>query len=283
MAYFVSKNIEDFSPYFSNEEYHPSKVGWIMKEHGCIDSLITIIRPATRDKNKIRYVCKCECGNYFLLRSEYTSITKSCGCLQKHAASRFGKLCGANNFKKHNSILSKNALLSVDDVYGELTITHINIPDVGRVCYTCLCSCGNSIDVLGKDLKSRKINSCGCVKSKGEKRIREILTQYHVNFNTEVTFDGLVSDKNAPLRYDFVIYKDCNKNNIDYIIEYHGEQHYQQSNKWHTERQQLHDKIKINFCVEHNIPLIIIPYTDFNIISMEYIIGKYQKIMEDYK
>ena len=48
-------------------------------------------------------------------------------------------------------------------------------------------------------------------------------------------------------------------------IEYNGEQHYKPIDKFggmdSFKTQQEHDKIKRNYCLEHNITLLEIPYT----------------------
>lgn len=54
-----------------------------------------------------------------------------------------------------------------------------------------------------------------------------------------------------------------------YLIEYDGETHYQHNlHGWHNEKQlkaqQERDMIKNQWCKEHNIPLIRIPFTIFS-------------------
>lgn len=65
------------------------------------------------------------------------------------------------------------------------------------------------------------------------------------------------------LPFDFYIYKD----NIHYFIEYNGEQHYRPvfGRKNFTKEEvfkktQKNDLIKLNFCKQHNYPLLVIPY-----------------------
>ena len=53
------------------------------------------------------------------------------------------------------------------------------------------------------------------------------------------------------------------------LIEYDGEQHYKFIKHWHGDEegfklQQLRDKIKTEYCKNHNIKLIRIPYTEFD-------------------
>ncbi len=59
-----------------------------------------------------------------------------------------------------------------------------------------------------------------------------------------------------------------------YFIEYDGETHYDINlHGWHTkeavQKQQKRDKIKNNYCKEHHIPLIRIPYIHYNDLKIE--------------
>ena len=82
--------------------------------------------------------------------------------------------------------------------------------------------------------------------------------------------------------FDFVIF---NKDNtIKCFIEYDGILHFKQdsyhgwNNPENWERTQKNDKIKNNYCKEHNIPLIRIPYTDFDNIDSNYLIERIENV-----
>ena len=66
--------------------------------------------------------------------------------------------------------------------------------------------------------------------------------------------------------------------NLDFLIEYQGIQHYQPKEKfggWSgLQKQQFNDLKKREYCKKHNITLVIIPYTDENIIDYDYIMTK---------
>ena len=67
--------------------------------------------------------------------------------------------------------------------------------------------------------------SCGCLNlSKGEKAIHDLLLSNSINFKMQITFSDLVSTRNGSLRFDFGIYNEMN--NLLYLIEYDGEQHF---------------------------------------------------------
>lgn len=62
--------------------------GWVMKEHGVPDSLLTVICPAedhitTGGNRYTQWLCRCECDNQVVSRTAYikNGNTKSCGCL----------------------------------------------------------------------------------------------------------------------------------------------------------------------------------------------------------
>ena len=63
-----------------------------------------------------------------------------------------------------------------------------------------------------------------------------------------------------------------------YLIEYDGEQHFiptsfystdQDIKKERFKKQQEYDQIKTNYCLKNNIPLIRIPYTKYESLSLE--------------
>lgn len=109
--------------------------------------------------------------------------------------------------------------------------------------------------------------------SRAEIKIEEILEENDLRFKMEYSFPGLNSSSGRPLRFDFVVFDD--DDNIDFIIEYQGKQHYEASQKYGGKRglfqQQYNDNQKRRFCALHDLRLIEIPYTDENLISYDYI------------
>ena len=112
--------------------------------------------------------------------------------------------------------------------------------------------------------------------SRAEIKIREILEEAGLNFKMEYIFPDLKTHNGRPLRFDFVIFDD--DNNIDFLIEYQGKQHYEASNKFGGKRglyqQQYNDNQKRRFCALHDLHLTEIPYTEENLISYDYIMRK---------
>lgn len=113
-------------------------------------------------------------------------------------------------------------------------------------------------------------------RSRGELKIEGVLTAANVSFKTEYVFEDLMASSGKPLRMDFAVFDD--NGNIDYCIEYQGEQHYiavdHFGGKKGVQRQKFNDKKKRIYCLEHGIPLVIIPYTDYEKINYDYILDK---------
>ena len=112
--------------------------------------------------------------------------------------------------------------------------------------------------------------------SRGEIKIERILEQNELNFEMEYSFTGLNSSNGKPLRFDFAVFDD--EENLDFLIEYQGKQHYEAVSKFGGKRglyqQQHNDNQKRRFCALHNITLLEIPYTDYDMISFDYIMRR---------
>ena len=107
--------------------------------------------------------------------------------------------------------------------------------------------------------------------SKLELKVEKILQQNNIFFKREVSFDDLNGCNNTPLRFDFVIYKN---NNIFCIIETDGEQHFKFVKHFHKNmfgfKKSLEwDRRKNKYCLVHNIPLIRIPYWDYDTLTFK--------------
>ena len=95
-----------------------------------------------------------------------------------------------------------------------------------------------------------------CKESKGEKMIRQWLTEHNIEYYTQKRFADC-RDK-IPLPFDFYLpdYNCC--------IEYDGKQHYE-AMEWFGGQEALmyaqrHDEIKTHYCQNNNIRLLRIPY-----------------------
>lgn len=95
--------------------------------------------------------------------------------------------------------------------------------------------------------------------SKGEKCISRFLTEKNIEHKTQYKFKEC---KNInPLPFDFALLK---KNTLVGLIEYHGGQHEQPVEYFggveQFKKTQINDKIKVDYCKDNNIPLLIIWY-----------------------
>lgn len=186
-----------------------------------------------------RCKCVCDCGNKInvLVSSLKNGHTKSCGCLQKDTMKEI--------FPSFVSdLLGKN--------FGYLTVAERidSTPEkTGR--WICDCDCGSHIEVVSSYLTSGHTMSCGCLKSKSELKIANILSKYGIYSIKEYSFDDLRSEINIVLRFDFAIFD----KGLKCLIEYDGEQHYNQDHFYYCDDVPLHDNKKNNYCKDNNIPL----------------------------
>lgn len=216
-------------------------------------NLLTVIRESSkRGSSGIKFwICQCECGNIKEIRGDklQSGHTKSCGCL--------------NTIKRINDISG--------NVYGQLTVIEPTEQRAtgGDVIWKCKCKCGNYTFATKSELIANRKKSCGCIRSNGELYISTLLTQNDIPYKKEYIFDDL--QDNGKLRFDFGILD--NNNQLQYLIEYDGEIHFKDGQSWngHLDYETLHrhDIMKNNYCKQHNIPLIRIPYTIKNNIQLE--------------
>ena len=159
-------------------------------------------------------------------------------------------------------------------IFGELTVLKKSEKSGRKLFWDCICSCGKELTVVGDKLRGGGQISCGHQRSKGEQKIHDILINNNITFALHYSFDDLRSEyKNVPYSFDFAIFKN---NKLQYLIEYDGQQHFYYQNSprsWNTkenyEKCQKRDTIKNNYCLQHNIPLIRIPYTYLNHLQLE--------------
>lgn len=213
---------------------------------------LTVLKRAEKNTstNRPQWECKCSCGNSNIIivagNHLRTGHTQFCGCLQKEAARK-------NNFKDITN--QKFGLL--------VAKTNVGSNSQGSAMWECQCSCGNKIIVRGMDLRNGHTSSCGCLNSKGEQKIIEILIKNNVIFTTQKIFKTCkFIETGAYAKFDFYI-------NNEYLIEYDGKQHYEAGFGEDLEIVQKRDNYKNQWCKDNNIPLIRIPYTHYDNLCIE--------------
>lgn len=130
--------------------------------------------------------------------------------------------------KKYND---SQRTIKIGDKFGKLTVVEYDglkkqfSRDKNESWYICQCDCGSPLkSIRGNDLTSGNVISCGCISSKGEQRIKEILEENKISYQTEFTFPDLLNPKtNHRLRFDFAIFDD---DSLVYLIEFDGRQHF---------------------------------------------------------
>lgn len=209
--------------------------------------------------------CICDCfeHNIILARTNNLSSnnTKSCGCQNTKASRR--------NIKKAIEACKVNL---TNQQFGELTaIRSTNRRKGNSVVWECLCSCGRIHYVAANELKAHRIESCGHDKdSKGVRRIKYILDDNNIPYQTEKTYNDLKTSLGGTPRFDFWI-------NNEFLLEYDGEQHYLEKDlsyfRDNLQQRQANDQLKNEYCKTHNIPLKRIPYTELDNITLENILS----------
>lgn len=219
-----------------------------------------------------QWKCLCECGNKTIVpqASLRNGMTQSCGCLFREKASErfFEDLSGQR--------------------FGKLTVAdraeNLQHPNGGySVQWNCICDCGTKVVITSGNLKSGHTISCGCVSSKNELKVAEILRTLKYEYVPQTNFSDCTDV--GLLRFDFGVYKN---DKLICLIEYDGEQHYMpvkfygmsddkaQQKLLDTQRR---DKIKNDYCSQNNIPLLRIPYWEKK--NMKKIITEYLLKLEE--
>lgn len=217
---------------------------------------LTVIKD-TGKRTKYRqtiWLCKCECGEYVEYRADLLASNKaySCGCSRRSTIDLIG------------------------DKFADLTVISEEhrskrTSDKNRKTWLCRCECGELTSASTRDLQSGRKLSCGCrTDSKGEAVIKEYLESRSINYISEYKFKDLYFKSTSyPLRFDFAILN--SKGKVEMLIEYDGMQHYKPSSYFggqeEFERVKLRDRAKDDYCKEHDIPLLRIPYTEYENIN----------------
>ncbi|MFE8700959.1 hypothetical protein ACFYKX_10055 [Cytobacillus sp. FJAT-54145] len=124
-------------------------------------------------------------------------------------------------------------------------------------------TCGTVYDVTPNSFKNG--SRCPkCQESKGEKALRDFLTQSNTPFTPQYAFSDLYDKSPShPLKFDVAIHDQPSFPLI--LVEYDGEQHFKPVNYMGGEDNfrdiRRRDKKKNHYSIQHQIPLIRIPYT----------------------
>lgn len=151
--------------------------------------------------------------------------------------------------------------------YVEAVINHINgnkllnpedYQNMAKRNLRIRCKCGNEYTTsLNNFLKHGVIQcySCSCKESSGEAIVRAYLDDHQIEYIPQMRFKDCRDKK--PLPFDFFLpeYNIC--------IEFDGQQHFEEFEGFADfEITKKHDAMKTQYCFDHGIKLIRIPYYD---------------------
>lgn len=220
---------------------------------------LTVLRMTQERRNRqVVWECQCDCGNitYVVGQALRDGHTQSCGC--KNYESRNYKDLTGKKFGKLTVIRQSDRQRTKDK----------------HILWDCQCECGNMRTVASNVLLNGTViecHNCSSHKSIGEQQIESLLINNNIKFIRQYNFSDCISPKIGQLLFDFAIMNDNNE--ILYLIEYDGIQHFQPVDYFGGEKNfnylQECDKVKNQYCKEHNIPLIRIPYTKKGKIKLE--------------
>ena len=203
-----------------------------------------------------KWHCICDCGNELDVdtRNLNSNHTQSCGCLQKEKAA--------------NNVIDMSGY--EDDNFKVIERDGSSKGGVAR--WKCICKhCGNIFTTEGANIRSGESKSCGCIHSRGEQIITQMLIKEGCEFSTQYTFPDLVGVNGGHLRFDFAIFLN---GKLDKLIEFNGLQHYEKpEGRWGDEWENLieNDKRKKEYCKKNCIDLKIIKYDqEFDIKDLVY-------------
>ena len=187
--------------------------------------------------------CICDCGNK--TTATYSNLKrghkKSCGCaIQEYF-----------DFLTYDLSNQRFGMLVAQYFSGRREKDKRNL-------WHCKCDCGNECDIDVNSLISGHTRSCGCFhRSMREQYIENILINYGFTYVPQYTFNDCKNIFCLPFDFYLPEYNAC--------IEYDGQQHFYPVEIFGGEeafqKQKENDSIKTQYCVDHNIKLIRIPYT----------------------
>lgn len=201
---------------------------------------------SSKGHKKTMWNCHCDCGNDCVVMGSHltTGHTVSCGCVQL------------------TNLQPRKAMDLTGAKFGLLTVMYRQPNRVmnyySRVVWHCKCDCSHETDVLGLNLTSGLVKSCGCLNiSHAERIMIQYLDERNISYNFQYSPDDLCGIGGGKLSFDFVLYT---KSNRAIFVELDGVQHFESvpyfGGDEKYKRVKLNDAQKDNYCVSKNIVLI---------------------------
>ena len=221
--------------------------------------LIALKPTEERKSGAVVWECQCDCGkiHYAPLTRLKEGKVQSCGCSRKEAT-------------------QKSIIDLTRQRFGKLIVLEKTDKRKDRsVIWKCQCDCGNIVEIDSHSLRRGNTQSCGCLKSKGELKIIQLLQELNIPYEYQKTFDTC--------RYSQQLFFDFYLPELNLCIEYDGQQHFEPIEGFGGQERYIHqlilDKTKNEWCQNNNIFLKRIPYIDYDKINKQYI----DDIIEDIK
>ena len=223
-----------------------------------------IKRAPNRSGGRAYWLCKCTaCGKEKEVASSHLRAGRStnCGCIRME---KMRQASIKNEVGKDFGFLHVERMATKEEKPRQ---------DRDGIYWVCTCKkCGRkNVIVFGDYLRKGETQSCGCLNSKNESLICQMLDNANIKYSQQKTFSNLFSNKVCDkLIFDLAIY---NKDILIYLIEYDGIQHFEKGHFQNTfETTHKNDLIKNKYCFDNNIPLIRIPFDakyDLNDLKLE--------------
>lgn len=244
----------------------------------------------------LKLQCGMKFGDWEVIERDYNPTSKQhstfwfckCGlCGNIYSVSRDGLVSGKSsccNHCKGDKIRKKAEERGLTtwhkgDRFGLLEIIESAGVKNGHAYVKCKCDCGNIVDVRVEHLKGQshgRTISCGCAsQSSGEIKITQLLLEANIDFQSQYR----IRDFNLSAPFDFAIFKN---GQLLGLIEYDGEQHFKAVEIWGGKKQliiqQERDRKKENWCKENKIRLIRIPYTEYDNLTIGYLLSFFPEL-----
>jgi hypothetical protein len=224
-------NKEDFV--FKSNNIHPGKYDYSLTEYiNC--------------ETKVKIICK-KCNNIFMQRPSCHLSGKGC------------PKCAIDNKKSNKEDFSLKSYNKHPGKYDYSLVQYINTETKVKI----ICKKCNNIFL---QTPQNHLSGKGCPKcneSKGEIKVARYLSDKNIKFTPQKTFQTLRNI--GLLKCDFYL------EDLNLLIEYDGEYHHKPVRGSTTENKQKNlevtqrrDKIKNEWARKNNIPLLRIPYWDFD-------------------
>ena len=219
--------------------------------------LIVLFRGPNGSSSTPRWwcICLCESHNIRLVSGQdlKSGHTTSCGCYNK------AQISVARRTNYTNQVINQYTCLFPTDQRDKK----------GDILWMIKCNKHNWTGYYAPTnlFKGNPCPFCN-VKSKGEQKIAKILQNNNIPFVREVTFQDCRSPKNRKYPYDFYV-------NDSWLIEYDGNIHFTSGGVrgWNTresfQKRKMADSIKTTYALDHNIPLIRIPYWQYDRLKLK--------------